>query len=779
MTPPTEPPSRTAQSSPIKGGAADARRPLSSGGSERSEPTKKKGMGVKEMEATVSTLHKQNFDLKLELYHHRERQTAMEERLEVLEAGKAQLEDVNDKLLEELEKRDRAVQEAVQMILILEAQVEKLVKEREMVRQVEAAGFSRLADLTAALNAPVAPEPRVINRMPSFLSERSESTANLRRVYLGTQGSLLNLPKVAETSPIADHVRSTSMALRSPSLSDLSESSFASVYGEKPGMDETLGDEQVEEMTIPDSITLRSKQRAGSNASDAGMTPKTRPSARGTRSSSINRPAFQSLNNVVDQGSPLQRLERSFSSNSESPGAERPSRPPPTQHPKRTREDKRDSLRRVTTDGPRNYDHAMPPTPDTISTTTLRRFKNSNETLTHQRNVQDRSYLALTEDTASTSTSTPDDRADGGAELNGGAPIAASTQPTPGTRVFSGGSYFDNRIPVAQRPRSADETTVSHRKGNAWDSEDEDDRASVQSLESSLDIWLQQGKEPKRRTGRESPDLFGFPSTANRWDGGAAFGKGAPLAAEGAPLHWPDPLNDLVPIQQELFGGGSGPAPPPPNRRSSLHARTGSTPPVTVRHHEPGNSKLRRAFSRAARRNSDTDRGAQQSQQQQQPEHPEGKQYPPLSRPQTVTPRNHRKINNLWRRSIGGSVPPANEYVQPPPSGPAPIDTAAANGGTASRRDSTVGTPSWVQRSSHVGEDEARATPPPIHRQPRRGSMVEGDGAGASVYADYPQTPGTPGEAAQGGASLGAPGSARRKWLTGFGRTSSIRSRGG
>jgi hypothetical protein len=710
------------------------------------------------------------------LYHRRERQTALEERLDSLEAGKAQLEDVNDKLLEELEKRDRAVQEAVQMILVLEAQVEKLVKEREMVRQVEAAGFSRLADLTAALNTTATQEPRVVNRMPSFLSERSESTANLRRVYLGTQGSLLNLPKVAETSPIADHVRSTSMALRSPSLSDLSESSFASVYGEKPGVDESFGDEQAEELPIPDSVTLRSR-RTGSNAGDAGMTPKTRPAApRSNRSSSINRPAFQSLNNVVDQGSPLQRLERSFSSNSDSPGAERTSRPPPTQHLKRTREDKRDSLRRVTTDGPRSYDHAMPPTPDTISTSTLRRFKNSNETLTHQRNIQDRSYLALTEDTASTSTSTPDDRADGGgAEHNGGAPISAPKEPTPATKVFSGGSYFDNRIPVTQRPRSADETTVSHRKGNAWDSDDEDDRASVQSLESSLDIWLQQGKEPKRRTGRESPDLFGFPSTANRWEGSAAYGQGAPVAPGGAPLHWPDPLDDLVPIQQELFGGGSGPAPPPPNRRSSLHARTGSTPPVTVRHHEPGNGKLRRAFSRAARRNSDTEKGLPQ--QAQQPEHPEGKQYPPLSRPQTVTPRNHRKINSLWRRSIGGSVPPASEYVQPPPPGPSPIDTAAANGGSMSRRDSAVGTPSWVQRASHVADEEARATPPPIQRQPRRGSTVDGDGT--STYGEYPQTPGTPGEAAQGGASLGAPGSARRKWLSGFGRTSSIRSRAG
>lgn len=727
----------------------------------------------------------------------------MEERLESLEAGKAQLEDVNDKLLEELEKRDKAVQEAVQMILVLEAQVEKLVKEREMVRQVEAAGFNRLADLTAALSSPVTPpeQPRVINRMPSFLSERSESTANLRRVYLGTQGSLLNLPKVVETSPNPDNVRSTSMALRSPSLSDLSESSFASVYGEKQGLDEgsllsdgSPGDERVEAMAIPDTVTLRSRQRTESNASDAGMTPKMRPAAaRGHRSSSISRPnmaAFQSLDNVVDQGSPLQRLERSYSSHGDSPSIERTSRPPPTQHPKRTREDKRDALRRVTTDGmPRgHYEHALPPTPDTISTSTLRRFKNSNETLINQRNNQDRSFLALTEDTASTSTSTPDDRADGGPEHNGGAPIAQPAQPAPTTtKVFSGGSYFDNRIPTTQRPRSADETTVSHRKGNAWDSDEEDDdRASVQSLESSLDIWLQQGKEPKRRTGRESPDLFGFPSTANRWEPGSSYGQGASLATEGAPLHWPDPLDDLVPIQETLFGGGgSGPAPPPPNRRSSLHARTGSTPPaqVTVRHHEPPNSKLRRAFSRAARRNSDTERRPQY-QHQQPAEKPEGKQYPPLSRPQTVTPRNHRKINSLWRRSIGGSVPPANEHLQPPPSAPgpapAPIDTAAANNGGASRRDSLVGTPSWVQRSSHVGEEEARATPPPIHRQPRRGSMVDTDGA--SVYAEFgmmPQTPGTPGEAAQGGASLGAPGSARRKWLGGFGRTSSIRSRGG
>jgi chromosome segregation ATPase len=86
---------------------------------------------------TVSTLHKQNFDLKLELYHRRERQTSLEDRVEALESEKGEVENLNDRLMEELEKRDKAVTEAVAMIIRLEAQVEELMAEREIVRRVD------------------------------------------------------------------------------------------------------------------------------------------------------------------------------------------------------------------------------------------------------------------------------------------------------------------------------------------------------------------------------------------------------------------------------------------------------------------------------------------------------------------------------------------------------------------------------------------------------------------------------------------------------------------
>src|SRR5690242_14418416 len=146
----------------------------------------------------VSNLHKQNFDLKLELFHRRERQTALEERVDALESDRKQMEDVNDKLMEELEKRDKAVEEAVAMILMLEAKVNQLFQEREMVQQVEREDFfcARDYDLrydTSAMQTPKRDAPRpeheakVVNRMPSFISEPNGNTENLRNVYLGVK----------------------------------------------------------------------------------------------------------------------------------------------------------------------------------------------------------------------------------------------------------------------------------------------------------------------------------------------------------------------------------------------------------------------------------------------------------------------------------------------------------------------------------------------------------------------------------------------------------------
>ena len=197
---------------------------------------------------TVSTLHKQNFDLKLELFHRREKQTELEDRLERLEADKAQVEEMNDQLLHELEKRDKAVEEAVAMIVVLEARIEQLFKEREMVRQVEVEGLfyahGEGQESGVGVATPRQPtldfpskssglqhDPNVLARMPSFLSEQSGHTENLRNVYLGVRGSVISLPKTGEEG--ADEGTGHANGMTSPSLSMLSESSFLSVYGQK------------------------------------------------------------------------------------------------------------------------------------------------------------------------------------------------------------------------------------------------------------------------------------------------------------------------------------------------------------------------------------------------------------------------------------------------------------------------------------------------------------------------------------------------------------------
>ncbi|KAM0335093.1 hypothetical protein ACHAQA_000128 [Verticillium albo-atrum] len=800
-----EPLTRTSQSSPVKAGSVDGRRPGSSGSS---GPSKKKGMGVKEMEATVSTLHKQNFDLKLELYHRRERQTTLEEKVDRLASEKDQMEEVNDRLLEELEKRDKAVQEAVQMIVILEAQVEKLVEEREMVRQVEAAGY--LADLDASLNAPT-PKARTadlarleedvkkLNRMPSFVSEKTETTANLRNVYLGARGNI-TLPKLTEGLADTDPGRS---GMVSPSLSVLSESSFASVYGDR-------GTEDMYLQADTEGGRPTAGPRAYSNPADLAKLPRSRTvtPSRGPRSGSFSRNGsgqYQSINDVIEHSSPLQRLERleGYSSNGGSPSTDKASRTR-SQSQSKTKQEKRDALRRVLTDAPSpngrpHFDQALPPTPDTISTSTLRRFKNSSgDTLVQQQSVaNERSYLAMSD---SASSHRMEEKPESAPEHNGGAPIAPPLDTA--ARRNDEVKHPDHHRPLKPRPRSADESTISHRRSKAWlrENEDDDDNASVMSLESSLDIWMQQGKEPKPK-GRASPDLFGFPTKTGGWETNAMFGPGASFGGEGAPLAWPDPLEDLVPIQQALFGGPG--APPPPNRRSSLHARTGST--SASRHPEPAMGKLRKSFGR---RRDSTDSQMQATDAGPQTPQPAGERqsqgrgpYPPFSRPATATPRDGR-MKNLWRRSLGGTgsaAPPnASDLAVEPASATTPTGRQSINSG--------VGTPSWVHRA-HMVDDETRAlgaTPPPIQRQPRRDSTVEYEGApvfdrgpSTPTMSVAPSLPSTPtgkgpttsdpalagGQAGGGGAPLGngagAATSTRRKWLPGFGRASSLRNRAG
>ncbi|TQN67647.1 hypothetical protein CSHISOI_07842 [Colletotrichum shisoi] len=808
-------PARHAQSSPAKGDSLDGRRPGSSGGS--AEAAKKTGLGAKEMEATVSTLHKQNFDLKLELFHRRERQNALEERIDALEADKAQMDEVNDSLLDELERRDKAVQEAVQMIVTLEAQVATLLKEREMVRQIDAAGVLALEELESRLNGPT-PRPReaniarleqdakTLNRMPSFISDRTENTENLRKVYLSSRGSLLSLPRLAtEATEDADARRVNTMT--SPSLSVLSESSFASVYGERGDQDRTViadADADADEPNSVDGAAPPSRPRNPSydnHQSGVSRPPPTttsRRSSRTTRSNSVGRAPgpgqFQSINDIIDHTSHLQALARldpaylgNILAQGQSPSAGR-GQPHAHVHVKQAR---RVSLRKVTTDAPprRSGEQVLPPTPDTISTSTLRRCKASNDTLSKQRGgISDqRSYRSVSDGTS---------KGDEG-EHQGGASVSQQP-PAPAfvdRKEPPGPTPPDPSQPSIPRPRSAGEITISSHRDVDWDS----DGDSVHSLDSSLDIWLQQGKDPryKEQNRSASPDLFSFPTSTGGWNTHAIFGSaGGAFDTPGLVPHHSNHAQDLMSAQETLFPDGAQ-QPPPPNRRSSLGAKTGPTSSK----HPPVNGKLQKSLSRSGSRRNSVDAQTVQLAESVAnttthcPElrlsgtRSKDSHYPPST---TSASRGHRL--NFFRRSVGGGTTTTQvELASPASPAAAPPPSAAATAGS-------MGVPSWVQRSHVVDEDRASATPPPIMRNPRparSGSSDEGAPLNNRVHAvtttpmaattthasqtpvtnGTPTSPDTTSKANTG--SGGGPSQQKRKWLPGFGKASSLRNRAG
>ncbi|CEI63123.1 unnamed protein product [Fusarium venenatum] len=361
------------------------------------ETSKKKGMGVMDMEQVISSLHKKNFDLKLELYHRRERQTALEDKVETLEMEKSQADELNHHLSQEMEKRDKAIEEAVAMIVSLEARLEEFVKERSIIEQIQFEGqYSAhnfnpcYEDPRPATQTPVSAkrtgDGRIINRMPSFISDHSENTENLRNVYLGARGSVVSLAQVPEGPGEGD-------TGRSPSLSILSESSFVSVYGSKE--DDSGLQEEDEPTTFDGSASLPARASAINRPKTAFVKSHHSSPNRSIRSNSVSnhQPHFDSIHNVIEYSSPRQRAERHHPSSKMGSRPQSQDQDVPERFTgrasmspghQRLKQEKRDSLRRVTTEAPggvRLHDQNLPPTPDTVSTSTLRRFDNSNEAL--------------------------------------------------------------------------------------------------------------------------------------------------------------------------------------------------------------------------------------------------------------------------------------------------------------------------------------------------------------------------------------------------------------
>lgn len=265
-----------------------------------------RAMGMREMEESISKLDKLNFDLKLEIFKQRQRNDSLEEklaRMQEVEDNNREMQSINEDLVKELELRDAAVKEAVDLICELEAKAEDMEVADYTIATLtrnscspqtlpssppqpdertlsNTAPTKQLTDgrpsnvsrqgATAYPDRAVSPPAKVARRPPSFLREDKPSTSALRSLYRSdTHASLLSLNRAGSPQRELDP---DTFTLNSPRLSVLSESSFLSVYGKSPRL--SLGPAQ--DLDIPRTRTpvdtqapQRPKLRSARRSSDA------------------------------------------------------------------------------------------------------------------------------------------------------------------------------------------------------------------------------------------------------------------------------------------------------------------------------------------------------------------------------------------------------------------------------------------------------------------------------------------------------------------------------
>jgi hypothetical protein len=264
---------------------------LSAGGRKRRTP------GARELDEQMDRLMKQNFDLKLELDHRRENQAKLHadiesmraavERAQRLEEEHEELMRINSLLVEELEKRDKAIQEAADIICELEEKVEDYEESRATeTRPSTAHADSGYAGTETQEQMPLSSPPEVIinsrpppqnpaaatsasnrlnsavqhqtpvkPRVPSFMTSQKPSTNALRTVYLDAGKDLHPVKSfnsiLSKRASTVDEDSMTDDIPASLHLSVLSESSFPSIYGGKGDTPEKYDWEDLPESTMP------------------------------------------------------------------------------------------------------------------------------------------------------------------------------------------------------------------------------------------------------------------------------------------------------------------------------------------------------------------------------------------------------------------------------------------------------------------------------------------------------------------------------------------------
>lgn len=235
------------------------------------KPAVQKEMGLREMSEHISKVDKQNFDLKLEVFHRRQRNEVLEARVEELEAQEADYEILQSKyeaLLLESDKQRLILEDAVVQICDLQSENEELqvmlgehfagLSGSEPVNTSKGAGNSDHARSPPPLELPQdvgsSTRPQISDRQSSVKRLRSTTSrrnldfnptaregvtkaAGLHSFYATGDGqeprnpSLLSVNRPGSVFSGDDEDVSERQMLNSPRLSILSESGFSSIYG--------------------------------------------------------------------------------------------------------------------------------------------------------------------------------------------------------------------------------------------------------------------------------------------------------------------------------------------------------------------------------------------------------------------------------------------------------------------------------------------------------------------------------------------------------------------
>lgn len=632
------------------------------------------------------------------------------------------------------------------MIISLETRIDLLLREREMIRQVESdkAFLSHLAlspsttlvgplDSAKESHTSSLHDRKRASNAPNFISGQTTSLEPFQRPYLDSQESFLSFPKT-DSKVGNDH------GFGSPSNSILSESSFVSVYGPR--------ESSTRDSSVPPDIPLNASRysaiegRARRSTSFSNREPtNSRPlRIEALGSQDVARAAME----TGEVLSPLRKWEKSTTapdrhdpSHNPVPDRSETVRPLKQQPLMRPNGQKERPGRKIISDESTANVEALPPTPDTATSSLINHGQHLNNKALVEHSVPSPSILPALKCFLNERSNkiAPNQWRFQDAALS---PQAPSFTAFTGRQQTPGAAFPDIYSPRLRRPRSADETTISRHR-NGWESDSEFDDAI--SEVSSFDYWMKDGLQPSHggaarltssrgSANRQASDLFGLPSIKDNWRSGDLLG-----ALGGSSFFGATPA--LGAVGASLPPGGDAAPPPAPNRNSSLNART-SAPGTPIasqfssKFPDTDGDKKRSVsgYTPTPKQSNEWNTSRSRSQtptlpaltQHQQPENPASKRhYPPQAsqqHQQVVDRPRSRGITKLFRRSLGsGPIMPTSASV-PVTESPF-LPPAKRNIQTPQ-----MGLPSRERRNDHAN-DMASATPPPIVRKRATPATVE------------------------------------------------------